>query len=58
MLILVNKVKKDRNKYKSIKKTENKIVEILLKSKSWNLPKTKSRNLFNSKKVQNIHTIK
>ena len=54
MLALVDIIKKDRinsNKYKSIKKSENKIVQILAKSKSWNLLKFRSRNLAKSKNV-------
>ena len=40
LVVLVNMVKEDnvgRNKYKNIRKFENKIVEILAKSKSQNL---------------------
>ena len=47
MLVLVNIVKKERvnsNKYKSMKKSRNKVVKILAKSKSWNLPKFRSKN--------------
>ena len=39
-MVLINIVKKnwvDKNKYSSIKKGRNKMVEILIKSKSWNL---------------------
>ena len=41
------------SEYKSIKKSGNEIVKILAKLKSWNLPKSKSENLFKSNKVQN-----
>ena len=52
--MLIEKVEKNRvggNECKSIKKSGNKIVKILAKLKSWNLPKFKSRNLFKSKKI-------
>ena len=32
------------NKYKSIKKSRNKLVKILAKLKYWNLPKFRSKN--------------
>ena len=59
-LALIVTIKKDRvsgSKYKSIRKSENKMVEILANLKSWNLPKLKFGNLFKSKKTQNASTI-
>ena len=41
-----------------MKKSKNKIVKILAKSKSWNLFKIRFRNLSKFKKVQSIVTIK
>ena len=52
--ILLDIVKKDKvggNKYKRVRKSRNKIVKILAKPKSWNLPKLKFENLFKHKKV-------
>ena len=49
MLVLVNWVKNDKidgNKYKSIRKSENKIVKILAKSKSWNISKFENLSKF------------
>lgn len=49
MQILVDVIKKDKvssNKSKSIKKSDNQTIEISAKSKSQNLPKLKSQNLF------------
>ena len=59
-MVLVNIVKKDKinnSECKSIKKSRNKIVKISTKLKSWNLLKSKSRNLFNFKKIQNTGVI-
>ena len=42
---------------KIYKKSENEILEILVKLKSWNLHKFKSKNLSRSKKIQNASTI-
>ena len=61
LLALVDKVEKDElgsNKYKSIRKSENKIIEILAKSKIRNLPKFKSINLSMLKNVQVTSAIK
>ena len=60
MLILPNIVEKNRisnSKYKNIKKSRNKIVQILAKSKSQNLLKFRSKNLFIFKKVQSAIAI-
>ena len=61
MLVFINIVKEDKidnNEYKSIKKIRNKMVKILAKLKSLNLSKSRSKNLFRFKKVQNIGTIR
>ena len=54
MLKLIDIVEKDKvsssGKYKSIKKSRNKIVKILAKIKSQNLPTFESKNLFRFKK--------
>ena len=55
---MVEKDRIDGNKYKSVRKSENKIVKIFTKSKYWNLPKSKSRNLFKSKKTQNANAMR
>ena len=60
MLALINTIKKDgviSNKYKSIRKTGNKIVKILTKSKSQNLSKFRFKILFRLKKIQNTSTM-
>lgn len=52
MLVFINMVKKYNiscNKCKNVKKSGNKIIRILVKSKSWNFVKLKSKNLFKSK---------
>ena len=56
----VDIVKKNRvgsKKYRSMKKSGNKIVKISTKSKSGNLLKSRSENLSKSKKVQNASVI-
>ena len=53
-LALINIFEENRisvNKYKSIRKSWNKTIEISAKSKIWNLLKSRTRNLFKSKKV-------
>ena len=55
LLVLINIVEKDGvncGEYKNIKKFENRIVEILAKSKSWNLSKLRFKNLFKFKKLE------
>lgn len=52
MLAFINMVKKYNiscNKCKNVKKSGNKIIRILVKSKSWNFVELKSKNLFKSK---------
>ena len=59
-MALVNIVEKDKvdvSKHKSLRKSGNEIVKILAKSKSSNLLKSRSRNLFRFKKVQSISII-
>ena len=49
----------DNSRYKIMRKIGNKIFEIM--AKSWNLPKTRSKNLFKSKnliKTQNTSIIR
>ena len=56
MLIYKNAVYKNRvngGKYKNIWKSGNKKVKILAKPKSWNLPMSRLKNLFKSKKNKN-----
>ena len=48
---MVEKTRIGSSKYKSIKKSGNKISKILAKLKIWNLPKSKSKNFFKFKKV-------
>ena len=55
MLILVDlieKYKNSSNKYKNIKKSRNKIIKILAKQKSWNLPKFKLKICLSLKKFK------
>ena len=64
LLISINVVEKKKigsSKCRNIKKSENKIFKVLAKLKSWNLPKSKSRNFSrsnNSNKIQDIDIIK
>ena len=61
MLISVNIIKKDEisnNKYKGIKKSGNKMIEILVKLKNRNLFKFRFINLFKFKQVQSTSIIK
>ena len=55
---IINEDEINGNKHKSIIKCGNQMVEILAKLKSWNLPISKSENLFKGKKVQNVDIIK
>ena len=60
MLTFLDIGKKDivnDNKYKSIRKSRNKMVEILAKLKNQNLLKFRFKNLFRSKKIQNTRSI-
>ena len=61
MQVLVDAFKRDKfigNKFKSIREIRNKIVEILTKVKSRNLLKFRFKNLFKSKKIQSVNTIR
>ena len=61
MLVVVDTIDEDKvdtSEYKSLKKIGNKIVEILAKSKSWNLLKFKFVNFFKFKNVQSTSIIK
>ena len=61
MLTFIDIGKKDivnDNKCKSIRKSRNKIVEILAKLKNQNLLKFRFKNLFRCKKIQNTRNIK
>ena len=54
LLPSLNIVKEDEfgsDKYKSIRKSRNEIVKMLAKLKSWNLAKSRSKNLLRFKKV-------
>ena len=58
---MAKKNRDNSSKYKSIRKSRNKIVKILAKSKIWNLLKLRSRNLSkfkNSIKIQNDSIIR
>ena len=46
LLVVIEENKVDNNKYRNIKKSENKMIEILAKLKSWNLSKSEFGNLF------------
>ena len=52
MVNTVNEDKVSKHEYRSIKKSGNKIVEILAKLKNQNLSKFRFENLFKSKKAQ------
>ena len=55
---MIEKDKIASGEFKNIKKSRNKIVEILAKSKNQNLSKFRSGNWFKSKNFQSIGTIK
>ena len=54
---MVKKDKVNNYKYKNIRKNRNKIVQILAKSKSWNLFKSRPRYLFVLKKKFKISVL-
>ena len=54
LLVLVNMIELYvicSDKYKIIRNSRNKIVKFLVKSKSWNLPKSRYKNLFKFKEI-------
>lgn len=54
LLVLINTFEEDEIgdvEQKNMRKSENKIVKLLAKSKSWNLYKFRFRSLFKSKKT-------
>ena len=55
---IVEKNRVNSGEHRNIKKLGNEIIEILIMSKSRNLPKPKSKYLFKSKKIQNDSTTK
>ena len=60
LLASVNIIEENKisiSEYKSVKKSGNKMVEILAKLKSWTLPKFRLKNLSKSKQVQSTYTI-